>query len=134
MIASMMVSNGTLATFNWLRCVNEALVTEMCRRDEAPQPIIWLIFGDIRLVYEFCGKTVLCAFDRVVKVADCYLPLICAAIRCGFHARVRYAKPLLIRCNPLLTIPPESLRARHTFLVHNVQVCVCTFFGVCTIF
>ena len=72
MIASMMVSNGTLATFNWLRCVNEALVTEMCRRDEAPQPIIWLIFGDIRLVYEFSGKTVLCAFDRVVKVADCY--------------------------------------------------------------
>jgi hypothetical protein len=112
MIASMLVSNGTLATFNWLRCVNEALVTEMCRRDEAPQPIIWLIFGDIRLVYEFCGKTVLCAFDRVVKVADCYLPLICAAIRCGFHARVRISQ------------------GATGFFVHNLHVCVCTFFRV----
>ena len=74
---------------------DEALVTEMCRRDggalSTNHPSL-VIFDDIRLVYEFCARTVLCAFDRVVKVADCYLPLICAAIRCGFHARVRISQ------------------------------------------
>jgi hypothetical protein len=41
MIVSMLVSNGTLARFKWLRCGNEALVTEMCRRDAALHPMAW---------------------------------------------------------------------------------------------
>jgi hypothetical protein len=41
MLVSMPVSNKVLDIFKWLRCVNEALVTEMCRRDGgASQPII----------------------------------------------------------------------------------------------
>jgi hypothetical protein len=91
MLVSMLVSNGVLAIFKWLRCVNEALVTEVRRGWSFSTNHPWW-FEDIRLVYKFCARTVLCAFDRVVKVADCYLPLICAAIRCGFHARVRISQ------------------------------------------
>lgn len=78
-------------------------------------PLILLVFGDIRFVYKFCARTVLCAFDRVVKVADCYQ----SAVKCSHplwvprESSVRQIPTKTFQRNSHMST--ESLRARQFF-------------------